>query len=111
MDRKMPKTSERYQQAELKQVVTDACTTKALWTTDWAGVQLQRCRFHPSDRASSGHSFTGMRSGAKAYAQRKMWVEVSIQRRFFDNVWTGVNHKQLARERRTQRLLSIKATK
>lgn len=32
-------------QAELRQVIADAFTAKTLWTTDWAGVQLQRCRF------------------------------------------------------------------
>ena len=31
-------------QAELRQVIADAFTAKSLWTTDWAGVQLQRCR-------------------------------------------------------------------
>jgi len=31
-------------QAELRQVIADAFTAKTLWTTDWAGVQLQRCR-------------------------------------------------------------------
>lgn len=32
-------------QAELRQVIADAFTAKTLWTTDWAGVQLQRYRF------------------------------------------------------------------
>ena len=31
-------------QSELRQVIADAFTAKSLWTTDWAGVQLQRCR-------------------------------------------------------------------
>lgn len=30
-------------QAELKQVIADSFAAKTLWTTDWAGVQLQRC--------------------------------------------------------------------
>ncbi|KAF8449072.1 SAC3/GANP/Nin1/mts3/eIF-3 p25 family-domain-containing protein [Boletus edulis BED1] len=35
-------------QAELRQVIADAFTAKTLWTTDWSGVQLQRCRFSSS---------------------------------------------------------------
>ena len=31
-------------QAELKQVIHDAFVSKSLWTTDWSGMQLQRCR-------------------------------------------------------------------
>ena len=30
-------------QAELRQVISDAYSSKTLWTTDWAGVQLKRC--------------------------------------------------------------------
>lgn len=30
-------------QAELRQVIADAFAAHTLWTTDWAGVQLQRC--------------------------------------------------------------------
>ena len=30
-------------QKELRQVIADAYTNKTLWTTDWAGMQLQRC--------------------------------------------------------------------
>ncbi|TFK25588.1 hypothetical protein FA15DRAFT_590095 [Coprinopsis marcescibilis] len=30
-------------QAELRQVIADAFEKSTLWTTDWAGVQLQRC--------------------------------------------------------------------
>ena len=30
-------------QAELKKVIADAFAAQALWTTDWAAVQLQRC--------------------------------------------------------------------
>lgn len=29
-------------QAELRQVISDAFSSQTLWTTDWAGVQLQR---------------------------------------------------------------------
>ena len=29
-------------QAELKQVISEAFSAHALWTTDWAGVQLKR---------------------------------------------------------------------
>ena len=29
-------------QAELKQVIADSFAAKTLWTTDWAGVQLQK---------------------------------------------------------------------
>lgn len=31
-------------QAELKQVISEAFAAHTLWTTDWAGVQLKRCR-------------------------------------------------------------------
>lgn len=31
-------------QAELKQVIGEAFAAHTLWTTDWAGVQLKRCR-------------------------------------------------------------------
>ena len=30
-------------QSELRQVISDAYSSKTLWTTDWAGVQLKRC--------------------------------------------------------------------
>lgn len=30
-------------QAELRQVISDAYSSKTLWTTDWVGVQLKRC--------------------------------------------------------------------
>jgi hypothetical protein len=30
-------------QAELRQAIANAFAEKTLWTTDWAGVQLQRC--------------------------------------------------------------------
>ncbi len=29
-------------QAELREVISDAYSSKTLWTTDWAGVQLKR---------------------------------------------------------------------
>jgi hypothetical protein len=32
-------------QAELRQVISDAYSSKTLWTTDWAGVQLKRCSY------------------------------------------------------------------
>lgn len=40
----MTDTNRAEAQAELRQVIADAFTAKSLWTTDWAGVQLQRCR-------------------------------------------------------------------
>ena len=32
-------------QTELKKVISEAFAAQALWTTDWAAVQLQRCCF------------------------------------------------------------------
>ncbi|EIW79201.1 hypothetical protein CONPUDRAFT_127098 [Coniophora puteana RWD-64-598 SS2] len=37
----MTDTNRAEAQAELRQVIADAFTAKTLWTTDWAGVQLQ----------------------------------------------------------------------
>lgn len=38
----MTDTNRTEAQAELRQVIADAFTAHTLWTTDWAGVQLQR---------------------------------------------------------------------
>jgi hypothetical protein len=36
-------------QAELRQVISDAYSSKTLWTTDWGGVQLKRCSYPGCD--------------------------------------------------------------
>ena len=32
-------------QTELREIIADAHSNRTLWTTDWAGMQLQRCVF------------------------------------------------------------------
>ena len=41
-------------QAELRQVIADSFLHKTLWTTDWQGVQLQRCAAHIARRDATG---------------------------------------------------------
>jgi len=39
----MTESNRKEAQDELRQVIADAFAAHTLWTTDWDGVQLQRC--------------------------------------------------------------------
>lgn len=39
-------------QAEMKTIIAQAHSNQTLWTTDWAGIQLQRCA-HPSSHLAN----------------------------------------------------------
>lgn len=41
---KMTDSNKDEAQKELRKVISDAYGSKTLWTTDWAGVELHRCR-------------------------------------------------------------------
>lgn len=49
-------------QAELRQVIADSFLHKTLWTTDWQGVQLQRCAAHIAHRTTGRHGLIPHRS-------------------------------------------------
>lgn len=70
-------------QAELRQVIADAFTAKTLWTTDWAGVQLQRYRFPLVVYVLSPVTVASVHGCSLVpkpppTLKRKMWVDCSV---------------------------------
>jgi hypothetical protein len=71
-------------QAELRQVISDAYSSKTLWTTDWAGVQLKSLLPKPMP-IMSNHSFkrkldspTGQSKKAKKHQANKYAAALAL---------------------------------